>query len=147
MNTEERIWTAFWFEETKSPIEVQRRFRARFGRNKDPPSRNNILRWHENLFEHGNVYHRKTGSGRPRSSGSSESQIIIEEAFQKSPERLSLRRAEMELDVPRSSIHRVLHESGLKAFKIKVSESLLFSCLDRFHKIFINFPGSSAAHS
>ena len=121
MSIEERIWVAVWYEETKSPVEVQRRYRARFGRNEAAPQRACILRWHEKLFKHGNVLHRESKSGRPRSSGSTSSQATVEEAFNRSPERLSIRRAEMELEIPRSAIHRNLQNAGLKPYKIKVS--------------------------
>ena len=121
MSIEERIWVAVWFEECKSPVEVQRRFRARFGRNKKAPVYRDISRWHENLFRYGNVMYRRPGSGRPRTSGSSEAQNTVETAFQRSPERLTVRRAEIELNLSRSAIHRILREMGLKAYKIKVS--------------------------
>lgn len=131
MSVEERVRVAIWYDETKSPVEVQRRFHARFGRNKEAPSRCSILRWHENLFTYGNVMHRRSGSGRPRSSGSSESQATVEAAFQQSPERLSVRRAEMELNLSRSAIHRTLQQIGLKAYKIKVLQALIPEDKDR----------------
>ena len=77
MSVEERVWVAIWYEETKSQIEVQRRFQARFGRNRDAPQRASIRLWHENLFEHGNVFRRKSGSGRQRSSGLTDGPIPI----------------------------------------------------------------------
>ena len=43
MSIEQRIWTAVWYDETKSPVEVQRRYRARFGRNEAAPQRARIL--------------------------------------------------------------------------------------------------------
>ena len=48
MSIEERIWVAVWYEETKSPVEVQSRFRAHFGRNGDAPQHARIMLWHEN---------------------------------------------------------------------------------------------------
>ena len=45
----------------------------------------------------------------------------MEAAFDRSPERLSIRRAEAELQLSRSAIRRNLHETGLKAYKVKVS--------------------------
>ena len=148
MSIEERVWVAIWFEETKCPAEVQRRFRTRFGRNKVAPPRGSMVRWHENLFKHGNVMHRKTGSGRPRSSGSSDSQDLVEAAFQQSPDRLSVRRAEVELNLSRSAIHRHLQQMGLKAYKIKVSsvDNALLLFLPGSTSSFI-FPGLSATHS
>lgn len=131
MSIEERIWVAVWYEETRSPVEVQRRFRARFGRNRNAPQRASIMLWHENLFKHGSVLHEKSKSGRQRSSGSTRSQATVEAAFDRSPERLSIRRAELELQLSRSAIHRNLQEIGMKPFKMKVSFltfCFVFSC-------------------
>ena len=75
--------------------------------------------------------HRRSGSGRLRSSGSSESQATVEAAFQQSPERLSVRRAEIELNLSRSAIHRTLQQIGLKAYKIKVLQALILEDKDR----------------
>ena len=85
---EQRVWTAIWFEESKSVTDVCRRYRSRFGRNMQAPQRALIIRWHENLFQHGNVLHRISGSGRPRLVCTEENKEAVATAFTRSPKKL-----------------------------------------------------------
>ena len=94
---EQRVWMAIWFEESRSAAEVCRRYHSRFGRNAEAPQRALIIRWHENLFQHGNVLHRQPGSGRPRVVRTEENREAVAAAFTKSPKE-SIRRASSELN-------------------------------------------------
>jgi transposase len=54
----ERARCVFWFEETKSARQVQRKFRAQY--RKEPPSGPTIYSWHKNFVETGcSVRHTK----------------------------------------------------------------------------------------
>ena len=74
---------------------------------KKPPSRNDILRWDQSFLERGSLAHRG-GNGRPRTS--QETVDKIQELFRKNP-KLSLRAASASLNVPTTTLHRILHES------------------------------------
>jgi len=50
-----------WYADFKTPIKVQRMFRAKYGRNVKPPSEYCVKRWVENF--------KKTGSSQQRKSG------------------------------------------------------------------------------
>ena len=115
---EQRVWTAIWFEESKSVTDICRRYRSRFGRNMQAPQRALIIRWHENLFQHGNVLHRIGGSGRPRSVCTEEKTEAVASAFSRSPKK-SIRRASKGMNMSISSICRMLHDSGFKAYNIE----------------------------
>ena len=81
-----RLRTAIWFEE-RCVTEVGRRYRSRFGRSQQAPLRGLIIRWHENLFERGNVLHRMSVSGGPRSVCTEENKEPAASAFTRSPKK------------------------------------------------------------
>ena len=59
----ERAPCVFWFEETKSATQVQRKFRTKY--RKEPPNRPTIYSWHTNFVQTGcSVRHAKS-PGRP----------------------------------------------------------------------------------
>ena len=71
-----------------------------------PPTRNSILRWHEQFLTAGNMAHRG-GNGRPRiRDGEIENVRLL---FENNP-RLSIRQAESLLNIPRSTIQRVFRK-------------------------------------
>ena len=127
---DQRVWSAIWYEESKSVTDVSRRYRSRFGRNTQALQRPLIIRWHENLFQHGNVLHRISCSGRPRSACNEENKEAVSTAFTRSPKK-SIRRASSEMNMSISSICRMLHESGLKAYKMKILHALQPEDMDR----------------
>jgi transposase len=101
----ERASCVFWFEETKSAIQVQRKFRAQYS--KQPPSRPTIYSWHKNFVETGcSVLHAKS-SGRPSVSKVTVEQI--KESFDRSP-RKSTRRVSRETGIPNATVWRVLRK-------------------------------------
>ena len=71
-----------------------------------PPTRNSVLRWHEQFLTAGNMTHRG-GNGRSRISDREIENV--RSLFENSP-RLSIRQAESLLNMPRSTIQRVLRK-------------------------------------
>ena len=51
MATQEKTQCVFWFVETKSDVQTQRKYRTKCGR--DPPSRLSIYRWQKKFIETG----------------------------------------------------------------------------------------------
>ena len=84
--------------------------------NETAPSENSIKRWHRRFLQYGTVADLPR-SGRPQTSPQNVSRI--EAAFRENP-RLSLRVAERELQIPRSTIDDVLRRK-LKMFPYKIS--------------------------
>lgn len=74
--------------------------------NKPAPHRHSIRRWVKQFEETGSVMKKKS-SGRPRRS--IERAKIIKEAFHNCS-KMSIRTASLELNIPKSSIHRILRE-------------------------------------
>ena len=71
-----------------------------------PPTRNSILRWHEHFLTAGNMAHRG-GNGRPRIS---DREIENERSLFENNPRLSMRKAESMLNMPRSTIQHVIRK-------------------------------------
>lgn len=117
---EEKVNCVLWLAELKSTIAVQRKFRIEY--NKKAPHRNTIVKWMKKFKETGSV-HDKPRSGRP--CVSDESVASIEESFTASP-RKSVRRASLELGLPKSTVHKILRAKlHMKAYKIQLHQQLL----------------------
>jgi hypothetical protein len=101
---QERAQCVVWFSETKSPITVQRNNRHVFG--KDPPNKKTIKAWYDKFLAAGSVL-RQSGSGKKHKSDETVEHVM--EAFHRSPTK-SIRRASLELNIPRSTVHKVLHK-------------------------------------
>lgn len=93
-------------------------FKKRF--NRKPPTRQRVRAWKNSFLERGSVL-RKPGSGRPRIG--EELADEVRDFFSNDPES-SIRRASKALVVPLSSIHKILHSSKFKAYKIQVLHEL-----------------------
>ena len=107
-----------WFIETKSVIQAQRNFTRKCG--KKPSARSTIRAWHEKFMETGSVLQRK-GAGRPQISEEIES---VRVTYTRSPKK-SIRRACTQLQIPRSSIHKVLHKNlRLYAYKVQLLQAI-----------------------
>lgn len=108
-----------WLAELQSVTSVQRRFRTRYGR--QPPTRKSIRFWDNKLRTTGSLVRIKS-PGKPRTSA--ENVNRIREAFQRSP-RKSVRAASLQLQIPRSTVHDVLHKRlRLRAYKIQMLHAL-----------------------
>jgi hypothetical protein len=94
---------AFW--DKKSVTQTQRNYRAQFS--KQPPSDYAIRDWQRCFLATGSVHDRKR-SGRPRVRD--ECVETIRASFVRSPTK-STHRASRELLLPRSTIHKVLHNT------------------------------------
>lgn len=117
---QEKAQCVSWFIETKSDTQVQRNFRTKYG--KVPPARSSIREWHKKFMDTGSVLHKK-GAGRPRTSEENIESVRV--AFTRSPTK-SIRRASMQLQIPRSTVHKVLHKNlRLYAYKVQLLQALL----------------------
>ncbi|GBO27629.1 hypothetical protein AVEN_133942-1 [Araneus ventricosus] len=88
---------------------------------KDPPSRNSILRWKKKFLETGGVLNTKS-PGRVCTSDVDVERVS--EAFLHSPRR-SVRSAARKLDLPVSTVHKVLGRiSRLYAYKVQIVQAL-----------------------
>lgn len=117
----QRFKIAAWYECTKSPIIVQRRYRAEFGKNEAVPSRPTIIAIHAKAItgELGDMER----SGRPRTSRSDENVEAVVSAFDRSP-RKSVRRASAELDLPKTSVHRILKDERMHPYRLHILHEL-----------------------
>ena len=115
---QEKAQRVSWFIETKSDVQTQRNYRSKYGR--DPPSLS-IRLWHKKFMETGTVFDTRR-SGRPRTS--EENIERVRQAFQRSPMK-SIRTAARQLELPRSTVHKVLHKNlRLYAYKVKMLQAL-----------------------
>jgi len=116
----ERARCVFWFEETKSATQVQRKFRTKY--RKEPPSRPKIYSWHTNFVQTGCSVHHAKSPGRLCVSDATVEQL--RESFVRSP-RHSTRRASRETGIPNVTVWRVLRKRlHLKAYKLSIVQHL-----------------------
>jgi hypothetical protein len=116
---QERAQCVVWFSETKSPITVQRIYRRIF--EKDPPDKKIIKAWYDKFLAAGSVL-LQSGSGKKHTSDETVEHVM--EAFQRSPTK-SIRRASLELNIPRSTVHKVLHKPlRLYAYKVQIVQAV-----------------------
>ena len=116
---QEKSQCVSWFIETKSDVQIQRNYRSKYGR--DPPSRPAIRLWHKKFMETGTVFDTRR-SGRPRTS--EENIERVRQTFQRSPMK-SIRTAARQLELPRSTVHKVLHKNlRLYAYKVQMLQAL-----------------------
>ena len=111
-----RCKIAVWQQVYKSVRQTQRLFNREFGIN-SAPTRRTIYAIHRKFMETGSVVDARR-SGRPRSGRSEENIGVLEEVYALS-QRKSIRRAAVELEISRSSIHRMLRKD-IKAFPYKL---------------------------
>jgi len=109
-----------WNWELKSIILVQGRYRMQYG--KDPPTRQSIRRWCREFQATGSVLHCKRAE---RPSLSDIDVTRVNAAFLLSP-LMSIRRASLELQIPRSTVRKVLHTClKMLPYKLQIVQALL----------------------
>ena len=117
--SQEKAQCVSWFIETKLDTQTQRNYRTKYGR--DPLSRPSIRAWHKKFMETGTVLD-KGRSGRPRTS--EENIDRVRQAFSRSP-TTSIRTAARQLDLPRSTVHKVQNKNlRLYAYKVQLLQAL-----------------------
>ena len=110
--------TVVWYVEFKSIIRVQREFRRVF--NQDAPTDKSIKKWYETFLATGTVL-KKHGGGRKVSDETVEK---VQAAYEQSP-RKSLRRASRELEMSKSTVHRIVRKRlKLYAYKLQIVQEL-----------------------
>ena len=115
---QEKAQSVSWFIETKSDNQPQQNFRRKYGRK--PPARPTSQAWHKKFMETGSVLQRK-GAGQPQISQEIESMRV---AYTRSP-RKSICGDFTQLQIPRSTIHKVLHRNlRLYAYKVQLLQAL-----------------------
>ncbi|KAJ4445161.1 hypothetical protein ANN_06962 [Periplaneta americana] len=95
--------TVLWYAEFKSIVRVQREYRRVF--NHDAPTAKSIKKWHDTFLATGSVL-KKHGGGRRTSD---KMVANVQTAYERSP-RKSLRRASWELQVPKSTLQRIVRK-------------------------------------
>lgn len=108
-----------WYHETGSITQTQRNYRSKYSGS--PPVRNTILQWVQNFRDQGSVEN-QARSGRPESSSPREQRVAT--YFNRNPRR-SLRTAERDLTISRSSIQRILRNRlHMFPYKIQIVQQL-----------------------
>ncbi|GBM80135.1 hypothetical protein AVEN_89717-1 [Araneus ventricosus] len=104
---------------SRNNINVQRTFRRCYGRN--PPDTKSMKRWYEKFKETGSV----TDFPRDVRPGVSEATVeLVRQSFQQSPTK-SNRQASRELQIPQTSLVRILHKKlRLHAYKVQIVQDL-----------------------
>ena len=104
-----------------SVTQVQRKFRAVYGKNVDTPSSSTIKKWHRLLMESGSVLDQTRD--RSKTATSPEKCEEVRNVFEQDP-HTSLRCASSKLSVSHESVRRCLKEMGFHPFKMQIVQSL-----------------------
>ena len=130
---QEKAQCVSWFIETKSDVQTQQNYRSKYGR--DQPSRPSICLWHKKFMETGTVFDTRR-SGQPRTS--EENIERVRQAFQRSP-MISIRTAARQLELPRSTVHKVLLKNlRLYAYKVQMLRTLQPNDMPRRKEFAVN---------
>ena len=130
---QEKAQCISWFIETKSDVQTQRYYRSKYGT--DQPSRPSIRLWHMKFMETGTVFDARRCE-RPRTS--EENIERVRQAFQRSLMK-SIRTAAMQLDLPRATVHKVLHKNlRLFAYKVQMLQALQPNDMPRRKEFAVN---------
>ncbi|CAF4045863.1 unnamed protein product [Rotaria sordida] len=120
LSTSERIEIVKWYTMYQNAGEVARQFQQCYDRT--PPTRKNILNRVRKFDETGSVED-EPRSGRPRSVGTDENKERVRAAFEESP-ATPLRIASLNLNLPKSSLQRMMKELGLKPYRPQLLHAL-----------------------
>lgn len=90
--------------------------------NSPVPTYRNIHKLHTKFQRTGNVADAPR-SGRPRSARTEENKMRVAQTFVENP-RLSGKRAAVQLDLSRRSLHRIMHDLGLKVYRPRLLQEL-----------------------
>lgn len=121
LNKSERIKLVEWYIESRSVRYTQRSFVSSYG--KKAPTYKSIMRLVDKFREDGNVADRKR-SGRPRSARSAEKIAIVKDIITATPTK-SLTSVAVEAGIKsKSSVHGIMRNLKLKAFKATVVQHL-----------------------
>ena len=125
----ERVTITAWIITAEVSVEENRqRFRDDF--KKDPPPRQTLVDWKNKLLETGSLVKRQPGQGRRRTvTGELNTQRVLQAI--ENDNTTSIRRLSDELDVPQTSIHRILKKSHLHPYKPLYSQELFDGDDDR----------------
>ena len=116
---QEKVQCVSWFIEEKLDIQVQRNLRRKYGRK--PSGRRTIKTWHKKFMATVSVLQRK-GAGRPQISEEEIESVRV--AYTRSPRKF-IRGAFTQLQIPRPTIHKVLHRNlQLYAYKVQLVQAL-----------------------
>lgn len=108
-----------FFHESGSIVSAQRKFRHEYKRS--PPHRNLIRGWVRRFSNEGDVKKRKS-PGRPKVAD----QLVndVHAAMILSP-HTSVRRLSLQLQIPRATVHKILHQNlKFRAYKIQIVQHL-----------------------
>ena len=118
-----RIDICTWYIETKSPKVIAKRYRVKY--HEEPPTKKTIYRIYSNFIKSGSVENQNSKhNGRPRTGRSEEHIDTLKDVIQDNPKK-SIRRVSSELNIPRSTVHRILKlDLDLYPYKIQIRQAL-----------------------
>lgn len=126
---EQRAYAAAWAIAYDNLHESQRQFKRKFP-GVSPPDHKRIQRWKDKLIATGSLVKQKVGQGRPVSTTGEGSSSLVLEAISENPET-SVRKLSTTLGIPKSSVHRIITQSPLRAWKPRLHQELYDGDPDR----------------
>jgi hypothetical protein len=116
---QQRSWCVLQLAKKESVTAVKRAFRTQF--HLEPPSRVSIYPWYKKFEQKGWICKGKS-PGRPHVSDTTVDRVRA--CFQRSPQK-STRRASRELQLPQTTVSKILHKRLLmKPYKVQLFQAL-----------------------
>lgn len=123
-SVKEKVTITAWIIASPHGVSVEenrQRFRNEF--QKEAPPRQTLIDWKNKLLETGSLVQRQSGQGRRRTaSGEEKSQRVLESIERDNS--TSTRRLSAELNMSKSSVHRILQENQMHPYKPLYSQDL-----------------------
>ncbi|XP_076322201.1 uncharacterized protein LOC143231570 isoform X1 [Tachypleus tridentatus] len=127
LNTDKRIWVLKEYWKSQNTETVRRKWVETF--DTPAPKRQTIYRIRDKFNATGSILN-TAKTGRPKTACTENNKQRVADAFVQSPNK-STRRASMELNIPQTSIRRIITQIGLKPYRPQLIHGLLEDDPDR----------------
>ena len=120
----EKSRCVLWYHESKSTTKVQREFKLFyncFQTKKSVPSHKSIRKWYRAFLENGDMKGKKRG--RPASTMTDDRKQQVSDYLSENGKR-SIRNAALDLNLKKSSVHRIARKLKFYPYKISVTHAL-----------------------
>lgn len=120
-SVQQRARCVLWYAKSESITEVQRKFRATYGKHSQGPNTSSIRKWHAKFLETGSVLdstRKKESTKRTEAAA-----VLVREHFEEDC-HTSQRRAANALNMSRTTIQRILKDLKFHPYKVQVVQRL-----------------------
>jgi hypothetical protein len=125
LSVQQKIEIVNFFHNSVSFTDSRRKFQKEYGKVKNFPDIKTIKNWHRKLMNIGSIHPYKPGPNthENRPTRSKDNMEHVKEMFVENP-KTSIRKASAQLNISKSTIHRMLHDLNLFPYKPHILQEL-----------------------